>query len=451
MLVASQLLRLAALYWGSAFGERVSIVLAAAGCVVLVAGPTVGRILVWVFAFLLLMVPFPERFHNAVSPTLQSWSSTCGQFSLELVGLFVVREGNVLRVDDASSVLVAEACSGLRLLTAFIFTGAVVAFLVDRPAWQRATLLMLTLPIAIVCNGMRVFASALVVRAGATNEFTNGFHAVAGVAMMPVALVLLFVALRILAMWTKPADRQTAAARHTATASGTDWRLLPATALGMGLLVLAGAGQRLADGRIDATLRQVAELRQPLSTLPLTVGDWLGEEAPLPEMMAAVQSFDDLFINRVYRRANSNGSISVFVGYVGRPRARLGHRPDVCYAAHGWTEMAEERHEARSASGQRVPCTLQRFSRPDEFGPVVLVLSAYLSNGRYVEEPSERRDWNSRSAALFGERPAYLTRVQIALPQGVDPAADVAALQDFLGLLADAVSGIMPWWAEERQ
>ena len=43
---------------------------------------------------------------------------------------------------------VAEACSGMRLLMAFLALGVAMAYLHERPLWQRAVLLISTVPIA---------------------------------------------------------------------------------------------------------------------------------------------------------------------------------------------------------------------------------------------------------------------------------------------------------------
>ena len=64
----------------------------------------------------------------------------------------IVYKGNPIE----PSLDVAEACSGMRLLMAFLALGVAMAYLHFRPPWQRIILLISTIPIAILCNIIRV-------------------------------------------------------------------------------------------------------------------------------------------------------------------------------------------------------------------------------------------------------------------------------------------------------
>ena len=56
---------------------------------------------------------------------------------------------------------VAEACAGLRSLMTFITVGGAVAFLSHRPLWQKLIITASAVPIAILCNVMRVSGQGL--------------------------------------------------------------------------------------------------------------------------------------------------------------------------------------------------------------------------------------------------------------------------------------------------
>ena len=60
---------------------------------------------------------------------------------LEVSGARVTQEGNVVMLGNNIRMAVAEACSGLRMLTAFIIVAAFVAYMVKRPRWQKGVLL----------------------------------------------------------------------------------------------------------------------------------------------------------------------------------------------------------------------------------------------------------------------------------------------------------------------
>ncbi len=199
LLALAELLRLGGVYYGFGSIERLALVAAIAGVVLLAAGRPVFWRLRWVLAFLLLMLPLPARLHEAIALPLQHLATHLAAITLELLGFFVVREGHILRLDAQTTVGVTEACSGLRMLTAFIFVSAVLAFLVRRPAWQKVLLVASSIPIAVLCNTIRSAATAVFVYYAQNPDLSEKFHDLAGLAMMPLAIVLSLALLRFLA------------------------------------------------------------------------------------------------------------------------------------------------------------------------------------------------------------------------------------------------------------
>jgi exosortase/archaeosortase family protein len=132
----------------------------------------------------------------------------------------VTREGNVLRMDERSAVMVAEACSGLRMLTAFVFTAAVLCFLVRRPVWQKAALVASSLPIAVFSNGLRVLITSVWVAAVRDVSVEQRLHDAAGLLMMPLAVLILLGEVKFLGrIWASPANRLRAAVKTARSAA----------------------------------------------------------------------------------------------------------------------------------------------------------------------------------------------------------------------------------------
>jgi exosortase len=191
--------------------QRYSLVLTFAGVVLLLAGSQLFYRARWCLLFLLLMVPLPGRVHNTISYPLQSLATTGAVFFLELFGVTVVREGHVVLLNNRVPITVAEACSGLRMLTAFVVVAATLAALIHRPAWQKNVLVVSSIPIAIVCNLARISATAglyLKVNDQVAEQF---FHDFAGLAMMPLAVLILVgevYLMKILVVEKKPKSRR---------------------------------------------------------------------------------------------------------------------------------------------------------------------------------------------------------------------------------------------------
>lgn len=172
--------------------ERYAVVLALPGLVLLVAGRRVFHRLVWVLLFLFLMIPLPNLVHSRISPPLQRMATTWSVFLLEVSGVQVTQQGNVVMLGKNMSIAVAEACSGLRMLTAFVIVAAFVAYLVRRPRWQKAVLFFSSIPVAVACNIVRIFVTAILMSHVSSEVGEKFFHDFAGLAMMPAAVLILF-------------------------------------------------------------------------------------------------------------------------------------------------------------------------------------------------------------------------------------------------------------------
>ena len=157
----------------------------------LVAGREVCLRVKWVLLFLFLMVPRPGQIHNLIAGPLQSQASIGAAIVLELLGVGVTRNGNVLQLPESVPLAIAEACSGLRMLTAFVVVAAAMAFVVQRPPWQRAVLVLSSVPVAIVCNLARVVTTALLFMKSSNETAELFFHDFAGFSMMPLAILIL--------------------------------------------------------------------------------------------------------------------------------------------------------------------------------------------------------------------------------------------------------------------
>jgi exosortase len=158
----------------------------------MVAGWRVFRRVSWILLFLFLMFPFPGRAHNLIAGPLQRLATTGSVFLLEAFGTRVSQQGNVITLGENTPIAVAEACSGLRMLTAFIIVAAFIAYMIKRPRWQKAVLLASSIPVAVICNIVRIFLTAMIMLYVSKELGEKFFHDFAGLVMMPVAVVLIF-------------------------------------------------------------------------------------------------------------------------------------------------------------------------------------------------------------------------------------------------------------------
>jgi len=199
--VAAQAIRLFGLFFMYGSAERLSIVISIAALVLLLFGWELVRKVSTVLLFLCLMLPPPNRVQAAVSLPLQRWATSSAVFCLETLGYEVVKEGNIIHMGEAS-VAVAEACTGLRMITAFFVISGLVVLLVKRAWWEKLIVLASSLPIALLCNTIRLTITAIAFTVVTSEGWRQIFHDYGGYAMMPLALAAVVAEFRVLTRLT---------------------------------------------------------------------------------------------------------------------------------------------------------------------------------------------------------------------------------------------------------
>lgn len=192
VLVFAYLARMSGLLFMFESAQRYSLVFTAAGLVLLVAGGQVLRRVSWTILFLFLMVPLPGRIHNLISGPLQRLATSGSVFVLEVFLPRVGQQGNIVMLNENTPMAVAEACSGLRMLTAFIIVAGFIACMVKRARWEKTVLLLSSIPVAVICNILRIVVTAILMLMVSAEVGRKFFHDFAGIVMMPAAVLLLF-------------------------------------------------------------------------------------------------------------------------------------------------------------------------------------------------------------------------------------------------------------------
>jgi len=142
------------------FVARFSLLFLLGGMLLFFAGWKMLRAVAFPLAFLALMIPLPAIIYNQVTFPLQLLASRVSSSGLELVGVPVLREGNVLVLPNYS-LEVVEACSGIRSLMSLIALAVAYGYFVEKRNWVRITLVVLMLPIAVASNSMRVMGAGV--------------------------------------------------------------------------------------------------------------------------------------------------------------------------------------------------------------------------------------------------------------------------------------------------
>jgi exosortase len=193
------------------FFKDVGMVIALFGLVLLLTGWQVMRIAWFPIAYIVCMIPWPSLFYSRLASPLQQLAASVSVGVLRMTGVDALNTGTKIHMMGANGMErvlnVAEACAGLRSLMTFITLGAAVAFLSNRPLWQKIIITIAAIPIAIFCNVMRVAGQGLL-DYYVSHAWSEGFaHQFAGLVMLvPAFFLILLVAWCLDQLFIEEAD-----------------------------------------------------------------------------------------------------------------------------------------------------------------------------------------------------------------------------------------------------
>lgn len=179
------------------FLSRSSFIFLLAGLIIFFLGRSQFRALIFPWAFLFLMVPIPTLILNEITLPLQFLASNLGSSLLRLVGVPVLREGNVIQL-PAITLEVVEACSGIRSLVSLITLAIIYCYLLEKDKVIRVLLVVSAVPIAIAANALRIMGTGLAGSYWSPDKAEGFFHEFSGWVIFVLSLLMLFTVHRLL-------------------------------------------------------------------------------------------------------------------------------------------------------------------------------------------------------------------------------------------------------------
>ena len=175
---------------------QISMVLLMFSLVFYLAGPEVGRVTWLPILYLVFAMPISDSLYSSISLPLQNLGARGAGILLRLVGVKLEVAASNIRLQSIHGVwhelTVAEACSGMRLLMAFLALSVAIAYLEDRALWQRVILVAMGIPVAIVCNVLRVAITAAMFVVDKPELGRDFMHEFMGMLMLIPAFALLW-------------------------------------------------------------------------------------------------------------------------------------------------------------------------------------------------------------------------------------------------------------------
>jgi exosortase len=156
-----------------------------------IAGPSI--------AYLLFMLPLPFSAEVALANPLQRLATVASTYLLQTCGLAASAEGNRIVLSQPEPLNVAEACSGLGMMMTFCAMATAVAIVLKRPLLDKIVVVVSALPVAVAANVFRITLTGILYETVGTQVGNFIYHDLVGLlVMMPVALLLIWLELKIL-------------------------------------------------------------------------------------------------------------------------------------------------------------------------------------------------------------------------------------------------------------
>ncbi len=213
LIVASLLVRIYAASRDMHPVDRLSFLGALFGAFLLAGGFGVVKRMWASIAFFVFMFPLPSVVEQPLLLFLQKLAASASTTVLQVLGTMATRQGNKMIVEGIE-LEVAQACSGLRMLTIFGAMVIALVLLIERPWWDKLILLLSALPIALMTNIIRITVTALLflaVRGTSWEEpLHEQIHDVAGYAMIFIAGGIMWMEYKVLS-WVFVEERDDAA------------------------------------------------------------------------------------------------------------------------------------------------------------------------------------------------------------------------------------------------
>jgi exosortase len=175
------------------FLSRASLLLLLAGLLIQLLGWNWLRAMAFPWAFLFLMIPIPAILFNQIAFPLQMLAARMATALLSLLGVPVLREGNVIQLASLS-LEVVEACSGMRSLVSLLTLALVYGYLLEKSWLRRMLLAIAATPIAVMANAVRIMGTGLVGQYWNPDKAQGFFHEFSGwvVFLLSFGMLLVF-------------------------------------------------------------------------------------------------------------------------------------------------------------------------------------------------------------------------------------------------------------------
>jgi exosortase len=112
-------------------------------------------------ASLIFMYPLPDEATRYLLGPLQTVATILSTYALQTIGLDAFRDGNRIILGDGQVLGVVDACSGLKMLTIFVWLAVMLMMVGGLEWWENLVIAASAIPIALACNAFRITVAGI--------------------------------------------------------------------------------------------------------------------------------------------------------------------------------------------------------------------------------------------------------------------------------------------------
>lgn len=393
------------------------------------------RVIAFPVCMLAAMIPLPNVVNTTITSGMKLISSNLGVKILQLTGVAVFQEGNIIDL-GFTRMEVVEACSGLRYFFPLILVAILLAAHHKARFWQRALLVLSAVPLSILTNSLRIAGMGWLYPFMG-NAILEGFwHEFLGWALFMLTIIFLLGEMWLLLRLVPMAPVQPS----PGIPLGSKSMPVPRSVFPLALIVLV---MLVATATVTRTVnfREQLPLVKPFAEFPMLIGEWQGKTSPLEQKFLDALNLSD-YLQADYMN-NQGRSVGVYVGYYeSQSKGESSHSPEVCLPGSGW--IFKNSGIASAPVGQAGEMADVKRVIMEKSGVRMIMYYWYHQRGRILNNPFQLK-WYTFVDALTKQRTdGALVRLITTVYEREKPEDAEARLQNFVRQVGPQLNTYLP-------
>lgn len=389
------------------------------------------KYLIFPWIILLFMIPLPAFINNMLTFKLKLAASALASQMLHLSGVSLLREGNIIDL-GVEKLQVVDACSGLRFFIPMFFMALLVGYFFNKRWYVQLILLTIVPPLAVLINGFRIYATALLLLGGYKRLAEGLFHDFAGWAVFMAGgtgLLLFSILLRKIETGSdKIFGKHVVTHTDTCTDMSDNMSLKTIITAGVMVIIFAGSAWSVSgSSMMDPSRIQ----RIGFSEFPMTLGPWTGTREYLSsEIMDSLWADD--YVSARFKNSQNGNTIQLLIPYYEYQTTRhTAHAPQSCLLGGGWAILSSEEH-IFNLNGKKTKIGTM-VMRKDDFR--LIASYCFFQRGRVITNPWMNKFYLMMDALTKQRTDGALVRAELFLGDDMTLDEGFTELEGFLGYI----------------